>query len=112
MFIFFVSSKRRHTRCALVTGVQTCALPICCATGYTQLTIAASITITAVNEYLSPYCEWVTPTSGMFIWFKLKIDLPMLELFERMVELNIRSEERRVGKECVSPCRFRCAAND
>src|SRR3546814_10609689 len=25
----FFSSRRRHTRCALVTGVQTCALPIC-----------------------------------------------------------------------------------
>src|SRR3546814_15432935 len=25
---FFMSSRRRHTRCALVTGVQTCALPI------------------------------------------------------------------------------------
>src|SRR3546814_1473213 len=24
----FFSSRRRHTRCALVTGVQTCALPI------------------------------------------------------------------------------------
>src|SRR3546814_1214237 len=32
--IFFLSSRRRHTRCALVTGVQTCALPICrCAAG-------------------------------------------------------------------------------
>src|SRR3546814_13793220 len=30
MFLaFFFSSRRRHTRCALVTGVQTCALPIC-----------------------------------------------------------------------------------
>src|SRR3546814_7813250 len=28
--MFFVSSRRRHTRCALVTGVQTCALPIFC----------------------------------------------------------------------------------
>src|SRR3546814_2033317 len=28
VFVFF-SSRRRHTRCALVTGVQTCALPIC-----------------------------------------------------------------------------------
>src|SRR3546814_8481146 len=28
IFIFFFSSRRRHTRCALVTGVQTCALPI------------------------------------------------------------------------------------
>src|SRR3546814_10018747 len=29
LFMFFFSSRRRHTRCALVTGVQTCALPIC-----------------------------------------------------------------------------------
>src|SRR3546814_3573750 len=27
-WMFFFSSRRRHTRCALVTGVQTCALPI------------------------------------------------------------------------------------
>src|SRR3546814_10026886 len=26
--VFFFASRRRHTRCALVTGVQTCALPI------------------------------------------------------------------------------------
>src|SRR3546814_4531957 len=26
--VFFFSSRRRHTRCAVVTGVQTCALPI------------------------------------------------------------------------------------
>src|SRR3546814_3410928 len=26
--LFFFSSRRRHTMCALVTGVQTCALPI------------------------------------------------------------------------------------
>src|SRR3546814_1178422 len=28
MFVFFFSSRRRHTICALGTGVQTCALPI------------------------------------------------------------------------------------
>src|SRR3546814_3585476 len=31
---FFFSSRRRHTRCALVTGVQTCALPIFRLRGY------------------------------------------------------------------------------
>src|SRR3546814_19799449 len=31
MFLFFFSSRSRHTICALVTGVQTCALPICLA---------------------------------------------------------------------------------
>lgn len=47
------------------------------------------VPLIAVNEYLSPYCEWVTPTSGMFIWFKLKFDLPMTQLFEKMVEHNV-----------------------
>src|SRR3546814_6497511 len=28
VYCFFFSSRRRHTICALVTGVQTCALPI------------------------------------------------------------------------------------
>src|SRR3546814_6573964 len=28
IIFFFFSSRRRHTRCSLVTGVQTCALPI------------------------------------------------------------------------------------
>src|SRR3546814_4923540 len=38
---FFFSSRRRHTRCALVTGVQTCALPILGATTRSsRLTIA------------------------------------------------------------------------
>src|SRR3546814_15924380 len=30
VLMFFFSSRRRHTSCALVTGVQTCALPILC----------------------------------------------------------------------------------
>ena len=29
LFFFFFSSRRRHTRSFHVTGVQTCALPIC-----------------------------------------------------------------------------------
>src|SRR3546814_9395703 len=33
MIVCFVSSRRRHTRCALVTGVRTCALPICPVSG-------------------------------------------------------------------------------
>src|SRR3546814_4332541 len=33
LVLFFFSSRRRHTRCALVTGVQTCALPISSTSG-------------------------------------------------------------------------------
>src|SRR3546814_8810566 len=32
--VFFFSSRRRHTICALVTGVQTCALPISTPTNF------------------------------------------------------------------------------
>src|SRR3546814_4971614 len=34
--LFLLSSRRRHTRCALVTGVQTCALPICARAVYAR----------------------------------------------------------------------------
>src|SRR3546814_10020188 len=40
VFFFFFASRRRHTRCALVTGVQTCALPIS-AVGAARIAIAA-----------------------------------------------------------------------
>src|SRR3546814_1795200 len=38
---FFFSSRRRHTRCALVTGVQTCALPICIPTCLSTVSICS-----------------------------------------------------------------------
>src|SRR3546814_7797044 len=45
---FFFSSRRRHTRCALVTGVQTCALPI-------SETIDTSAIDTVLESVLSSY---------------------------------------------------------
>src|SRR3546814_3358548 len=41
LFSFFFSSRRRHTRCALVTGVQTCALPI--STAFEELLMHAGL---------------------------------------------------------------------
>src|SRR3546814_17256307 len=35
-YLLFFSSRRRHTRCALVTGVQTCALPLTLAGGFSR----------------------------------------------------------------------------
>src|SRR3546814_3108759 len=63
-FLFFFSSRRRHTRCALVTGVQTCALPI-----YTPLlmqladseAMLALETFTALREHGQPVEMYVFP---------------------------------------------------
>src|SRR3546814_8304418 len=41
--VLFFSSRRRHTRCALATGVQTCALPISAALGAGALGLAIDV---------------------------------------------------------------------
>src|SRR3546814_8236776 len=46
MCCFFFSSRRRHTRCALVTGVQTCALPISEIIVKPRLDLAAELGVT------------------------------------------------------------------
>src|SRR3546814_10027723 len=43
MMLLFFSSRRRHTRCALVTGVQTCALPILTDPSTEELTKAGKV---------------------------------------------------------------------
>src|SRR3546814_4139502 len=40
VIVFFFSSRRRHTSCALVTGVQTCALPISHAAAWLAIAVA------------------------------------------------------------------------
>src|SRR3546814_6478382 len=53
LFRFFFSSRRRHTRCALVTGVQTCALPISFANGQRLRPITARSTQARVAKIAS-----------------------------------------------------------
>src|SRR3546814_8750040 len=75
--VFFFSSRRRHTRCALVTGVQTCALPISHCAHISQAVVRHNVAFRFVLGFI---------LAGTIL---------------------IRSEERRVGKECVSTCRSR-----
>src|SRR3546814_6493021 len=49
--MFFFSSRRRHTRCALVTGVQTCALPICSLRGSMQQLAEQRLIVAHVPEF-------------------------------------------------------------
>src|SRR3546814_1132553 len=52
LFVFFFSSRRRHTRCALVTGVQTCALPIFGFQNLRALTFIIALGIQNVLRFL------------------------------------------------------------
>src|SRR5213078_570562 len=71
--IFFFSSRRRHTRFELVTGVQTCALPIWGRPGTRPRPTNSRATRRRCTRCAT----------------------------------RLRSEERRVGKECELKCRFR-----
>src|SRR3546814_11952746 len=109
MLFFFFSSRRRHTRCALVTGVQTCALPISVAD--VKLTIAgrpydvhcADGQEAQLVQLASVVDEKVRTMPGGTETRQLLFAALMLA--DEMQEA--RSEERRVGTECVSTCRSR-----
>src|SRR3546814_4337950 len=96
--LLFFSSRIRHTRCALVTGVQTCALPISLAT----------ITASVDHAYESA-------TKGFENLVLYGVSEVALRSYAAVVvadgdwpqHLAARSEERRVGKACVSTCRSR-----
>src|SRR3546814_6099432 len=84
VFVFFFSSRRRHTRCALVTGVQTCALPISRSDMAELMQVADFLKMEENRQRVE---QIVTDRAA--------------------AEALKRSEERRVGKECVSTCRSR-----
>src|SRR3546814_8474489 len=101
--VFFFSSRRRHTRCALVTGVQTCALPILIDVKHIsemdsfvdltgkQLVAEANVTVGDSDLSASTSAFSADQDSVRACNFEARITYP-------------RSEERRVGKECVSTC--------
>src|SRR3546814_982482 len=126
--VFVFSSRRRHTRCALVTGVQTCALPILfgrlvrCAKSriveiavgkeevqlldaeVAKIMIDVAIIISAV-QHADRRRERGAIGTGRHqppdrILGALKGRSPAL----------VSSTERRVGKECVSKGRYRWSA--
>src|SRR3546814_18801876 len=94
----YFSSRRRHTRCALVTGVQTCALPISRLyraprqdTGSTPKTTCIRCALSAGRATLS------------FPWSRSAKSSPC----GAIARAHVSSEDRRVGRECVSAGRYR-----
>src|SRR3546814_3907462 len=106
MLSFFFSSRRRHTICALVTGVQTCALPI-----YFQVVnIAERVHRIRRRRDYQRAGSAPQPDGLHDAMLKLKaqgVDLQELAEWLLRIDIEPRSEERRVGKECVSTCRAR-----
>src|SRR3546814_13022434 len=116
---FFFSSRRRHTRCALVTGVQTCALPI--SSTWSREPCKPSTTRSARGCHpclrysplpMSPGRTRVRVAEG--VGFEPTMGFHPCQ-FSRLVPYTARpplpstarSEERRGGTESVRTCRYR-----
>src|SRR3546814_9262039 len=88
LFCFFFSSRRRHTICSLVTGVQTCALPI----------------------YVDGDRGPDPGENDRRRQRQLDGEQPLRRRHpdsDGGLARGRRTAERRVGKECVSTCRSR-----
>src|SRR3546814_4229506 len=92
--VFFFSSRRRHTRCALVTGVQTCALPI------------SNKGLAGAPDDIRERVRTQTATNPAVVE-SFALAICGAEGPPAYPGVRGRSEERRVGKECVSTCRSR-----
>src|SRR3546814_10677055 len=136
-YVFFLfSSRRRHTRCELVTGVQTWALPIL--QGLILLKHGICTFGDTAREAYDLMIEFVSMAEaylakGRKTVFKPGARLPkavakagdVLPILRGLLSIPTgedgefrrwvfdlratRSEESRVGKELVSTCRFRCS---
>src|SRR3546814_20301035 len=124
MSVFF-SSRRRHTSCAVVTGVQTCALPI--STVFDLLAAHYGVDRGLGGEVATSYDDdapytpaWAEAIAGVPRNLTISVARQFAANAEKtegrsMVILGAgpptwtarRSEERRGGKEGVSTCRSR-----
>src|SRR3546814_13686332 len=96
IFVFF-SSRRRHTRCALVTGVQTCALPICISGFWAS---ASSCARDASSSAVPPWAKLICSFSGSAGWAGLGFASSLTE--GRIMD--------KVGGETGSGCSITFAA--
>src|SRR3546814_12692377 len=101
--LFFFSSRRRHTRCALVTGAQTCALPISILPTY-LITRDMGLEVILDGEVRFERTYWMAMPLELKGYRRIRL---VWEFLRKAALRERRSEERRVGKECVSTCRSR-----
>src|SRR3546814_1128697 len=106
MWMLFCTARSRQTEWSLVTGVQTCALPNCDSEPESGSDLA-SLQMSAIDDGDDLVC------TGSKIWTThAHVSNWMFALVRSSREAKpqrgiTRSEERRVGKECVRTCRSR-----
>src|SRR3546814_5591303 len=88
-FVFFFSSRRRHTRCALVTGVQTCALPISQARIYRVWNI--SDYASADTDYLQFFAQMLAGDKNSRLYQRLVKDTQLA------TAVNAEIDNREIG---------------
>src|SRR3546814_19783315 len=111
VYIFFFSSRRRHTRCALVTGVQTCALPISQVGHYSGWAGALALAILVIPVVVRSTDNMLMLVPNSLREAAAALGSPQWRVVMFICYRAARSEERRVGKECVSTCRSRWSRN-
>src|SRR3546814_5456070 len=104
VFELLFSSRSRHTRCALVTGVQTCALPICDCAHHLG---AHVLELVLELDFLGDGDAVLGDARGAERL--VEYDIAALGAERHLDGVGERSEERRVGKEGVRTCGSRCA---
>src|SRR3546814_20732989 len=117
---FFFASRRRHTRCALVTGVQTCALPIFRREGRAMSLTAAGRKLVRDCDPLLRDMQVALLGSGGYGEASGVVRIGAGEIAaasclpafvaELQADMPTRPEERRVGDECDSTGRSRGSA--
>src|SRR3546814_16509285 len=105
--VFCLSSRRRHTRCALVTGVQTCALPISRAFGAELGDGALQLVAHGVLDAQVDGEPQLLAAARPILQVLVEELLDAGDAVAVAVGEAERSEARRVGKACVSTCRSR-----
>src|SRR3546814_14353221 len=114
---FFVSSRRRHTRCALVTGVQTCALPIwrkihTCVKRFVKLIMRMTAPHGGTPHVIGENILGHPVDIALRIFDRIEsaaLHEPLEDLLHHVLGCCIARDRKSVvvGKECVSTCRYR-----
>src|SRR3546814_11659399 len=112
---FVFSSRRRHTRCALVTGVQTCALPICAAVRAALIVMPDLFRHPIFLERCGLWPDGPGTSPGCRVgllgvgarapWHSIEIEAAAVHL--RSARRNVRERSERRGEIGSASCRDR-----